>query len=274
MDTSPDAAALRYLRYLALREGGYTRRGVPGWALREDVERATRQRLPERLPRLHARGLLDRDDVRAPRLARPVWIYRVTRAGADLAAELAHLPRLPVLRPLRPAERATDAAIHVPAGAAVALGELRRAMEMRAESPHLPGEPGWRTLEDLAAQPGGDTGTAPRRETRSRREPWDGSAAEEDDEQRTAWGVPWAGDGGHAGREVHGDAGEAWDPPSGGTPRGPGGRTPLPADLAWLVRAGLAQRWMAHPSGRRAVPLYRATAPGCAAVTLEWRDPR
>ena len=270
--TSSDEIALRYLRYLALREGGYVRRGVPGWALREDVERATGQRLPERLSILHKRGLLDREDVRAPRLQRPVWIYRVNQAGADRVAEEASLPRRPVLRPLRLAERDTDAAIHVPAGSALALRELRRAMEMRAESPYLPGEPGWRSMDDLREQITGEGRAKRPWEPRSRREPWE-AANEEEEDVGSPGGEPWMGDSDWVDQLVR-EEGEGWDGLYGDMPVASSVRVPWPDDLEWLVRTGLAQRWTAHSPGRRGVPLYRITPLGGVAIPLEWHDPR
>lgn len=272
METSPDEIALRYLRYLALREGGYTRRGVPGWALREDVERATGQRLPERLPVLHRRGLLDREDVRAPRLQRPVWIYRVNQAGADRVAEAAGLPQRPVVRPLRLAERDTDAAIHVPAGSALALRELRRAMEMRAESPHLRGEPGWRNMDDLREQIAGEGRAKRPWEPLSRCEAWEGANEEEEDAGGPG-GEPWMGNSDRV-DQIRGGEGEGWDGLYGDMPVASSVRVPRPEDLEWLVRTGLAQRWIAHSPGRRGVPLYRITPLGGVAIPLEWRAPR
>ncbi len=274
METNPDAVALRYLRYLALREGGYTRRGVAGWAMREDVERATRLRLPERLPVLHGRGLLDREDVRAPRLPRPAWIYRVTQAGADRVADQANLPRRPVTRPFPPAEHDTDAAIYVPAGAVLALGELRRAMEMRVESPHLRGEPGWRTVEDLREQVTGRQRPNRSWEPGARRQLWKVVRDEEAEAARDEPGEPWMGDGGWVDRVVREERTEGWDPLLGDTPLPPARPTPCPDDLAWLARTGLAQRWITSPVGRRGGTLYRITSLGGVAIPLEWKDPR
>lgn len=270
MEMSPDAVALRYLRYLALRAGGYTRRGVPGWALREDVERGTRLRLPERLSVLHGRGLLDREDVRAPRLRRPVWIYRVNQAGADRVAEQADLPPH---RLVLPAERDSEAAIHVPAGAALALRELRRAMEARVESPHLPGEPGWRSMDDLRAQITGEERTRRPWEPRSRREPWKGAHDEEEEDAGSPAGEPWMGDSDWVDPLLR-EEGEGWDGLYGELPVASSVRVPRPDDLEWLVRTGLAQKWTAHAPGRRGVPLYRITALGGVAIPLEWQDPR
>jgi|GEM_PF-2745776 len=269
MDKHPDTIALRYLRYLVLRDGGYARRGVPGWALREDVERDTGLRLPERLSAMHGRGLLDREDVRAPRLTRPVWIYRVNQAGADHAARQANLPWRPVPRPLRPAERDADAAIHIPAGAAVALRELRRAMDEGVESPHFRGERGWQTLHDLAARLAGECAAWTDRAPGT----WERARAEEEARGRGARDEPDAGACDPAERRAREDRAERWETPEGSAPLTPPERAPWRDDLAWLERTGLAQKWIVYPS-RRAVPLYRITALGGVAIPLEWHDPR
>ncbi len=272
MDTSRNAVALRYLRYLAVREGGYVRRGVPGWALREDVEHGTRLKLPERLPRLHAQGLLDREDVRAPRLTRPVWIYRISQAGADLVAEQEDLPRRVIPRPLDSAAQNADAAIYVPPAAALALRELRRAIEARIESPHLPGEPGWRTLQDLRAQILGEDPPHTDWEPRRGREPWerDGGVMESE----LLPGEPWMGDHDRRDQVIREEREAGWDMLFGEAPLAPGPCVLWPDELAWLVRAGLVQQWTVHEPGRRGVPLYRATAQGGRVLPLEWQAPR
>jgi hypothetical protein len=247
---------------------------VPGWALREDVERATRLRLPERLPVLHGRGLLDREDARAPNLSRPAWIYRISQAGADRVADDAGLPRLPVLRPPCRAGCDTDAAIHIPPGAALALRELRRATEMRVESPHLPREPGWRSIQDMAEQFRDEGRARPVWEPRGRRRAWEPGPETEEREALDLPGEPWMGDDDWTDQAVREEREEGWDPLYGDMPLARAERTPGPGDLEWLVRAGLAQKWTAHHPGRRAVPLYRITALGGVAIRLEWREPQ
>ncbi len=269
MDKHPDTIALRYLRYLVLRDGGYTRRGVPGWALRADVERATGLRLPERLAHLHGRGLLDREDVRAPRLNRPVWIYRVNQAGSDHAARQSDLPWRPILRPLCLAERDSDAAIHIPAGAAVALRELRRAMDEGVESPHLRGERGWQTLQDLGTRLAGSDPA----ETDRVEGTWERAREEEEARARSAREEADSGTGEPAERSGREAGAERWASPEGEAPLSPPECAPWRDDLAWLERTGLAQKWIVYP-GRRAVPLYRITALGGVAIPLEWHDPR
>jgi hypothetical protein len=140
------AEALRCLLELALRRGGYLRRGVWGWALPADVQRIIRNPVAEMFPDLHRRGLVNRDDVRAPKLRRPVWTYRITPEGmlslidGNLDEELcrvAHTGAEP------------DGAVYVPPRARVALDELRAAAEREARSRHTPGERGWTTGPDL-----------------------------------------------------------------------------------------------------------------------------
>lgn len=259
-----DRIALRYLRYLALHGGGYERRGVRGWALRDDVEDAAGVWIPERLPYWHGYGLLDREDVRVPTHRRPVWIWRISQEGARVIAELEHLPhrRVPPL-----SASVGDAAVHIPGYSLAALRELRRALEMRVVSPLLPGEPGWRTLPELKAQATGEEEEAGTDvwEPRRTRDPLDGGEGGEEPKRE-----PWK-----SGDWVDELAEEArgWDPLQGDTPD----RWALPPfgaeDLGWLVRAGLAQRWSVKPAGKRVVALYRVTPLGGVVVPLEWREP-
>lgn len=77
------ATAARYLARLAAQVGGYTLRGVSGWAHRHDVEGGTGARQDGQLPRLHSMGLVDRVHV-GPESAsavesnrrRPTWTCR------------------------------------------------------------------------------------------------------------------------------------------------------------------------------------------------------
>lgn len=269
------AVALRYLRYLIVREGGYRQRGVLGWALREDVERATGQRLPERLSRLHAKGLLDRVDVQTPHLQRPLWMYRITQAGSDLIAARDRVARRSI-PPLSPAsEDQLDTAIYIPPGAFQGLQALRRAMEIRAISQLLPAEPGWCTLHDLRVWIAGeeDVPAGGTWDPSGRRAGWRGEDAEEDDSEtlNESWRAPW-----EAGDWVDELAREesAWDPLDGETPTAPVQRSPRRDDLDWLVRAGLVQKWTVKPDSGRPVPLYRITNLGGVAIPIEWQEPR
>lgn len=286
MNTSrrlPDdqAVALRYLRYLIVREGGYRWHGVLGWALREDVEHATGKYLPERLSRLHARGLLDRVDVRAPRLPRPAWMYRITQAGSD---EITARDRL-AWRSIPPVSRASedqpDTAIYIAPAALQSLQALRRAMERRAMSQLMPREPGWCTLRDLRVQIVGeeDVTAAGTWDLSGRRMKWRGEDteeedAEEEDDSKTLnepWRAPW-----EAGDWIDELAGEGsgWDILGGETPTAPVQRSPGRDGLDWLVRAGLVQKWVVKPDRGRPVPLYRITNLGGVALPIEWQEPR
>ncbi len=241
--------------------------------MREDVEQATHQKLPERLPRLHARGLLDREDVRARHLTRPAWIYRINQEGGDRVAEEADLPSRVIPGPLRLApEEQMDAAVYIPPGAALALRELRRAMEGRVESPHLPREPGWRTGPDLRAQIiGEDPATSPWA-PRSSRELW--MRAHEVAETDLLPGEPWMGDHDGLDQVAREEREWGWDPLVGELPLSPTPRIPFPNDLRWLVRVGLVQQWTAQEPSRRRVSLYRITPLGGVVIPLEWREPR
>lgn len=280
MSTSPrlpngDVVALRYLRYLIVREGGYRRHGVLGWALRDDVERATGKRLPERLSRLYAKGLLDRTDVRVPRLQRPVWVYRITQAGSDMVVARYRLARWSI-PPLSPASvDQPEAAIYIPPIALLGLQELRRAMEMRVVSPLLREEPGWCTLHDLRIRiVGGEKAPAAGTwDPRILREGWRGEDAEEEDDDsldepwRATWEPgEWVGELEREGR--------GWDPLDGETPTAPVQRSLGLQDIDWLIRTGLVQKWTVKPEGGRPVPLYRITNLGGVAIPIEWQEPR
>ncbi|MEW5926032.1 MAG: hypothetical protein AB1941_00960 [Gemmatimonadota bacterium] len=241
--------------------------------MREDVEQATDQKLPERLPRLHARGLLDREDVHAPHLTRPAWIYRINQAGGDRVAEEADLPLRVIPGLLRHGpERQMDAAVYIPPGAVLALRELCCAMDARVESRHLPGERGWRNAADLREQFLGEDPARSHWEPRSSGDAW--MNAREVDETELLPGEPWMGDHDGLDQVAREEREWGWDPLVGELPLGPTPRTPLPDDLRWLVRVGLVQQWTAQHPGRRRVTLYRITPLGGVVIPLEWREPR
>lgn len=238
-----DGIALGYLRDLEAAGGGYLRRGVRGWALTADVERETGCHLPERLPLLHGRGLLTREDVRLPGRARPVWIYRISEAGACLVAEWeGSVPR--TLQPSSPpGEGEREAAVYVPSGSLLALEALRLMMRDTTPSPLLPGERGWRTAAELEAlvrpRPRRPPGWLFDMQTGDPDE-WDDPPPWRDDERREPVVM----------------------------------QTVFTEDLNWLVRAGLAQRFGVPPVGRgRPTVLYRVTPAGAAVIPLDWRDP-
>lgn len=256
-----DRTVLRYLRRLAEHGGGYERGGVRGWAAREDVERGTgEERISEKLPRLHAGGLLDRVDARAPGLERPFWIWRIAREGSRVVSETEGLPPWEVPPPPHPP--GNDRTVYLPPDALAALYELRRAREALAESPHLPGEPGWRTVQELWAQAAGEEG--PEVDDRRGRHPWrsgPGAEPEPDPDDPAEW------------LELLAAEPEGWDPLRGGMPPGGPPRTFSAYGLEWLVRRGLAQRWSVREEGRRPLVLYRITPLGAGVVPLRWREP-
>lgn len=140
-----DAIALMYFWNLESRGAGYERRGVRGWARLEDAQIATGHSLAVRVLAMYGRGLLQRDDVRPPGHVRPLWVYRITQAGADLVSqgEGHHPARVPT-----PSD-APDPSVYVPDGPQLALGALRRILEERAPCRWAPDEAGWVTAAEL-----------------------------------------------------------------------------------------------------------------------------
>ncbi|HSU15171.1 hypothetical protein [Longimicrobium sp.] len=135
------AAAARYLARLAARGGGYTVRGVSGWAHRHEVEEGTRARHDGQLPRLHAMGLLDRVDAGPSGGTGGCWVYRITDAGARASAETwgDAYERVRV-----PGEMEKPAPVYLAPGPRNALAVLRLAYDAQA-GPRRFGEDGWRT---------------------------------------------------------------------------------------------------------------------------------
>jgi hypothetical protein len=264
--TSRDAIALRCFQQLEASSAGYLRRGVRGWALREDIERITRVQLPERLPKLHHRGFLDRVDVRAPGLTRPIWIYRITPMGAQLSGTRAGRDYVPVA----PMKEAPDAgqAIYIPPHAWLALLALREAV-LDPQSGILDGESGWRTMIQLTEHLRAEEDDY---EPRPSHQWWEDPDAWKAGQERRSAG--WLGDI----EKVEEILGSSWDPLRGEVPQGPdndAGNWFFPPDVLWLVRAGLAkQRSWSAPWRRRPLLLYRVTDVGSTAVPLDWRDPR
>jgi hypothetical protein len=77
---------LRWLSELNERDGGYELRGVRGWARVADISDRLRQRLNDELPRLTARGLLDRENIALPGRELGLWLYRITARGSEVIA--------------------------------------------------------------------------------------------------------------------------------------------------------------------------------------------
>lgn len=248
---SSSQTAMRYLLDLAIRGGGYEYRGVRGWAHSDDGKWDTRARFSDRLARLAGAGFLVRADVRTHGRQKPNWIYRIAEQGAACVTDCDGVeePRLDWPRSLPDGH--DPRIVYVPAGAVVALGALRTVAANPTPSPLLPGEAGWRTLEELAelvcpvtAAPGWIT---------------DALLSALDDLEDPQ---PWRGE-----RE------EWWEGELEDWLR----RRPDffdERDLNWLIRAGLAQRFGVIPEpGRRHVVVYRLTPLGAAIVPLDWHDP-
>lgn len=137
--------ALLFFRHLAVDRAGYRIRGVRGWAHLNDAQDSVRAQLYDVLTRLHARGLLDHADVRAPGMVRPVWVYRVTAHGVEVAD--AHAPK--THRPVRAPRKADDnPGIYLPYRPRGVLPVLRAAYE----DPSVPvrfGGCGWLSGREL-----------------------------------------------------------------------------------------------------------------------------
>lgn len=115
--------ALRWLAKLEAAGAGYLRRGVRGWALREEIERGTGMYLGERFPRLARLGLVTRESVGLSG-RRPVWVFRVTTEGVrTAAAPPSDTPWREVPEPGPP--QPEDVAVCLPPGARLALLALR-----------------------------------------------------------------------------------------------------------------------------------------------------
>jgi hypothetical protein len=234
---SDDAAAvLAWMWDLDTRGGGFTRRGVRGWARREDVERATGMRLPEMLPGLRQRGFVleERLEIRG---TRPVLLYRITALGDVVLSQ--RQKREP--RPPWPAgdPDPADFSVCLPAGASVALRLLREALSDPRPSRYA--GPGWRTEEELWTQ------LEPELERH-------GSIVDPG---------PW----------LPGDPPWQAKRASGPQPANPApvfGRV----DLDWLERAGFALRTTVMPPGRkRAVVVWRLSSAGASVTELRWHAP-
>ncbi|HEX8831695.1 MAG TPA: hypothetical protein VF705_11035 [Longimicrobium sp.] len=140
--------ALLFLGQLAADRAGYQLRGVRGWAHLNDIQEAFVGGSFEVLPRLHARGLLERADVRAPGRVLPEWVYRVTPRGVQVLEAQGRKPDRAI-----PASRRPEAepAVYAPSRQRGALLLLRGAYDDLAVPVHFGGR-GWVTGRELGAR--------------------------------------------------------------------------------------------------------------------------
>lgn len=124
-----EATVLFYLRDEAADGCGWRRRGVRGWRLYGEVKEGTSEYIPERLPYLASRGLLERIDVPEFGRERPTLLSRISEAGARLVAELEDRPYTPLPAPQMDAEDGGN--LFAPTNAWSSLGVLRRSVEDR-----------------------------------------------------------------------------------------------------------------------------------------------
>lgn len=133
-------AVLEVLGRCAVEGTGWRLSGVWGWLLFEEVDAAVPFPIPEALPQLATRGLVERIDVRAPWQTRPVWAHRITAEDLALLASSAGRPP-PPLAPVR-AKSSDAGTFFLPCR----LWRAFRKLQARAEQGG-----GWLTLRQLAS---------------------------------------------------------------------------------------------------------------------------
>jgi hypothetical protein len=139
-------AILRFLLKLAQGGAGFERRGVTGWASVAEIHTGTGcSALAEDLAVLLAAGMVSRDDARIARTRAPVWVYRITDAGAQHIAGEHGAPHASVPAP----DEAEDERVYVRPGVAAALRALTAAKTEALSDPVLPDAPEWRTSRQL-----------------------------------------------------------------------------------------------------------------------------
>lgn len=195
--TSTQATAiLRFLLKLAQEGAGFERRGVTGWAAVAEMHTGTGcASLAEDIAFLLAARMVSRDDARIAGTSAPVWVYRITDAGAQHITAEQRTAHAGVPAP----DEAGDERVYVRPGVATALRALTAAKTEALPNPVVPDAPEWRTSRQLT------------------------SALD---------GYRFFSD-----------------------------------ELAWVVRAGLAERRDGP------LTLYRITAAGQAVKAMEWREP-
>lgn len=233
---SSQELVLRCLADLAVRERGYERRGVRGWALLDDVEREVRNRhLYERLPALFRRGFVDRANVAPPGRSRPLWVYRISEGGGRFLAWRDGVTYEPIAEPSP--ENSGDALSTerwFPARSCAAHSQLVEAWLDATPCPLMDFEPGWRTYGQLLG------GLMP--------------AA-----------VQWL--------EDVIDALERAEEPWRLAPAAPVVPPPFfkHQDLDWMAERGIVRRWGVVPDGwTRHVVLWRLTPLGASLTPLHW----
>ena len=141
-----EVAILAFLSEEALNRRGWLRKGVRGWRLYSEITEATGEYIPERLPYLARRGLLERIDVQEFGRERRTTLYRISKAGASLIAEIKGHPPTS----LRPALSGDEGGgnILVPAHAWSSLATLRKCAVDRIGPVRL-GAHGWLTAVEV-----------------------------------------------------------------------------------------------------------------------------
>lgn len=146
----PAAKVLLYLAELAARDGGYRVRGVHGWADPGEIERQSRiWGVGELLRAQVRRGRVLAHDARPPGEGRPLWLYRISQAGADRLAESVGVWPAGVREP----NPGGDPHVLLREGPLRAWQALVLALDplMRPTRVWIPDEPCWRSARELNA---------------------------------------------------------------------------------------------------------------------------
>lgn len=123
-----DYEVLAFLRGEALEERGWVRRGRPGWRFTHEM-RGAGIPTPWGFQRLHDEGFVDRIDERAPDRERPVYLYRITDAGARWVADKLDEEHRPIEAPRWDLAAHDAGAFFAPHRSVAALGALIRAAD-------------------------------------------------------------------------------------------------------------------------------------------------
>lgn len=154
---SRDAAALLFLAHEASSSRGWKRRGVRGWRFLSEVAVGANAYLPERLPWLTRRGLLDAIDVREPWKRTAVFLYRVSGEGVRVLPSLVDSGAPdPAIAAPAPADE-MEGVHYGPAEAWTLLELLRLHLERRSGRLRMGGY-GWMTGPELNVAAGAPLG--------------------------------------------------------------------------------------------------------------------